>query len=269
MATKKKKQQAKSGTTKKKAAKTPTKAASRASRAATPKSTKATKPKAAGRASRKGKAAEADSAPAALPPPPPPDTPAAAIDPRTAAREARATKRLEREKVEAEAKSNGLADPPAVTTGDSAEEAAGKRESLETQIKALRKEAGAPPVEEFIPLNENDSFKLEALEGRVKEAEKVVKAPLIQAIQGRLSVEISAIKAKWDALLEKSVETALEKDKAYVAANRAHLEACNEVLKKVGPTLKDGYWITNVEPEKQRLKIEHVPKQVGQLFDIP
>lgn len=197
------------------------------------------------------------------------------VDPRIAAREKRAERKKERLVLEAEAKAaptnapkpNGVSksnSAAVVTAGSTPESASNNRAMLETALAKLQ------PVESsYVALQEAVAFKLEALEGRVLAARKAVSAPLVKQVQISMDAEVQAIAAKWKAALTAFVDKALAKDEVYLAANKVHIEAMNAVITEVTPTLKQGFAITSIEPEKQRLAIGHAPNQVGVLLDVP
>lgn len=170
---------------------------------------------------------------------------------------------------------NGAATPPAsppepaadgedatVMAGDSAKEAAANREELQAEIDKIKK-GGV----EYLPLNENDSIKLELYERRVDSAREVVSDPIFALLQAQMNAEITAVKQKWETVSEAQLDIALLKDEKYLEAHKKHIDAVNKVITKMTASLKANYSITVVEPEEQRVHIKFLPNQRGRLFD--
>lgn len=121
----------------------------------------------------------------------------------------------------------------------------------------------------YIEIDELNSYKLLHLNDKKVNATAKVKDPLVKSMQTRLDGEIAQLQAKCQAELRTQIAEALQKDKDFNAANKEHIMAVNTVIEAMGPQLDEGFAVTVLEPEKQRVRTDYNPAQVGKLLDVP
>ena len=181
-------------------------------------------------------------------------------------------RRLRRERRERDAASS------AVAGGEESSSARPVPSAVASIDKARRdkKERGEPttvveppkdPV--YIEIDELNSYKLLHLNDKKVNATAKVKDPLVKSMQQRLDGEIAQLQSKCQAELLIQIAVALEKSEAFNAANKEHIMAVNAVIEAMGPKLDEGFAVTVLEPEKQRVRTDYNPAQVGKLLDVP